>query len=75
MRFGKSIQRKGCDRQDDFVLRFPGDSVPLHSAPKFYLDLFHALFRTLESHGTPQFLGFPACEPRSDHGHMRNNCS
>ena len=71
MRFGKTVKRERGDGVDDIVLHLAANAGALHARAQLDFDLRHALFRALEAHGAPQFLGFAAGESGRDHGHAQ----
>ena len=70
MRFGEAVERERCDGGDDTVLHVACDALSGHAVAQFLLDLFHALFGTLEAHGAAQFLGLATAEIGHNHGHF-----
>ena len=66
--FGESVERERCDGENDFFLRFRGDSVLRHAGAEPGFDFAHAGLRAFEAHGAAEFFGFASGEVGGDHG-------
>ena len=69
VRFGKTVERERSDGLNDGVLLLAGDAVARHARAQAGLDVAHACFGALESHGAAELFGFASGESGDDHRH------